>query len=1457
MKTTGYNTCIKGLLLYLLILFGATAAPCQAPVANFTSNTQAGCSPLIVNFQDQSTGSPITWSWNFGNGNTSALQNPTATYFTPGTYTVSLTVTNAGGSNTLTRSQYITVYEPPTVDFTENVRSGCFPLRVQFQDLSTAGAGNTNVAWLWDFGNGTTSALQNPLAIYTTAGNFTVTLRVTNDKGCTRTISRPNYITVTNGVRSVFTNTQPATCVAPATISFTNNSTGPPVLSYLWDFGDGSPLSTAVSPTHTYTGNGTFIAILVTTSTAGCEDTARSTPIVVGGYSTTFSAPASACVNETISFNNTSTPAPVSSAWNFGDGGTATTINATHSYTVPGNYIARLYNTYTNCVDSSLQSITINPGPVADFTAPVTSRCQPPLTVNFQDISTGGAVNWQWDFGDGNTSTLQNPSHTYTSYGSFDVTLIATNGFGCADTIVRPDYIVITRPAITIPLFPVRGCIPHTISPVANIVTVDAVTSYLWDFGDGFTSTTATPTHTYTVQGTYTVKLYITTSSGCNDSLVVTGAVRVGSQPTADFSATPTPVCARQLVYFTDLSTPGTVDEWLWDFGDGTTSILQNPSHAYTDTGCFNVRLIAYNNGCPDTIIKTNYVCVLPPIAVFAVTPDCNDRLRFTFTDQSIAPLTWEWNFGDGSPVVTIQNPVHNFPAYGIYTVTLIVTNGGCADTTTRAVNAVNENPVFDADRTLACKTADINFHVSNINTANIVSYAWDFGDGGTAVVNLPDVTHTYTNAGTYTVTLVTTDVNNCTNTVTRTNYIRINGPVADFSATNTNGCVGLLTTFNDASTGDGTNGLANWQWDFGDGTIQNFSGPPFTHTYNMAGTFSVKLVVTDAAGCQDSLTRVNIIITTDPVPDFISADTLTCPGATVTFTNASVAAGFSSNWDFGDGGTSIITSPTHVYAATGLYDVTLQITDNNGCNATITKPAYIRVDLPVASFNMNDSISSCIPFEIQFTNTSAFYSTFLWDFGPGEGTSTLPNPVHYYTIPGSYLVTLTVTSPGGCTDQTTSTVIVSDTIGSRITYAPISGCKDLQVTLNSFTTGQIASYFWDFGDGYTQTTTVPDATHLYTSWGNFLPKVIMEDPSGCLIALTGLDTVLVTGANTKFGLDRKLFCDFGTVSFSDSTTFNDPVVTYNWNFGDGNTSTQQNPVHTYTSPGIYTVSLATITQQGCRDTATMPNIIKVVQRPLIDIGGDTVVCVNSSLLHTGLFIQPDTSVVTWQWNFPNGTTSLLQNPPEQIYTTAGTFTITTYATNSTGCRDTTTQNILVNPLPIINIPGQMTVQAGFPVTIPATYSPNTVSWIWSPSTGLSCGNCPQPAADPNFNTHYQVYFTDDNGCSNLGEIDVIVICKNANLFVPNTFTPNGDGSNDVFYPRGKGLERIILFRIFNRWGEVVFEKRNFPVNNASFGWDGTYKGNKPKADVYVYQVEVFCDNGDIIRLNGNISLIL
>ena len=1446
------------IILYLSAILAVTAFPglpalAQVPAANFSADTRAGCSPLVVNFQDLSTGNPTSWSWNFGNSNTSSLRNPSATYFTAGTYTVSLTVTNANGTNTLTRTQYITVYDNPTVSFTGSPRTGCFPLPVQFVDASTPGAGNTNVAWQWNFGNGNTSTQRNPLAVYNSAGSFTVTLTVTNDKGCTKTFSRPNYVSVIGGVVAGFTRSSPGVCRPPATINFRNTSTGPPTLSYLWDFGDGNT-STLMNPSHVYTSSGTFNVRLITSSTAGCQDTAEST-VTIGGFNTSFTGPSAICVNDTASFSNTSTPTPLSSFWRFGDGSTASGMNVQHRYSTPGTYTVWVYSAYSSCVDSTSRTITVDPLPVADFTAPVTSRCQPPLTVNFQDLTGPGATSWQWDFGDGGTSTQQNPTHTYTSYGNFNVRLIVTSSSGCIDTIVKPGFITVRRANISLDNLPDEGCIPYTRSFSATINSVDAVTSYLWSFGDGNTSTAPNPTHTYPVQGTYTVRLIITTSGGCTDTATVPGAIRVGSRPTVNFTASPLNVCARAPVQFTDLSAPA--DEWLWDFGDGNTSTLQNPTHVYTDTGWFTIRLIAKNNGCADSLVRTRYIHVLPPVARFDYTANCSNRLEFTFTDQSVAPLTWFWRFGDGT-TSTSPNPVHTFPALGSYNVTLIVTNGSCTDSATQTVRALDENPDFTASQTVICRRANIVFTASNLSPAAIVTYYWNFGDGTTQTTTTDTVSHVYTVAGNYTVSLRVTDINGCMDSVSRVNYIRVNGATADFSATNNNGCAGLTTTFNDLSVPDGINSIVNWNWNFGDGTIQNFSGPPYQHTYLTADTFSVTLTVTDAAGCIDSITQPNIVITTDPVPYFISNDTVSCPGAGVAFGNYSApSGGFTSFWDFGDGNTSTLTNPVHSYTAAGLYTVKLVIVDDNGCADSLIRNQYVRVDQPVANFTMSDSVGSCIPLEVQFTNTSSNFYWSYWDFGAGQGTSNLRDPVHYYSQPGTYTVKLVATHFAGCADSIFRTVTLYDTAGSRITYSPGAGCSPLTVTMNSFSPGPMQTYLWDFGDGTTVITNSNTIAHTYTTYGNFLPKLIMEDPTGCIIPLQGADTVNVIGADANFGVDNDLFCDVATVRFIDSTTYNDPIVGYSWSFGDGGSSSLSDPSHFYSSPGLYSVQLAIVTQSGCRDTATKPNLVRVVASPVIDIVGDTAVCVNSSAQHSGIFLQPDTSAVSWSWTFPNGSSSTQQVPAPQVYSTVGTFTLNAIAVNSSGCADSSVQSIRVNPLPTVAMPGQLTIQNGTSVTLPATYSPNTVSWIWSPSAGLSCANCPTPDMSPSFNTRYQVFFTDANGCSNVGTVNVTVVCKSGNLFIPNTFSPNGDGSNDVFYPRGSGLQRVQLLRIFNRWGEVVFERRDFPVNDPSSGWNGTYKGSKPQADVYVYQAEVFCENGELIRLNGNIALIL
>ena len=162
---------------------------------------------------------------------------------------------------------------------------------------------------------------------------------------------------------------------------------------------------------------------------------------------------------------------------------------------------------------------------------------------------------------------------------------------------------------------------------------------------------------------------------------------------------------------------------------------------------------------------------------------------------------------------------------------------------------------------------------------------------------------------------------------------------------------------------------------------------------------------------------------------------------------------------------------------------------------------------------------------------------------------------------------------------------------------------------------------------------------------------------------------------------------------------------------------------------------------------------------------------------------------------------------------------------------------------------------AGNSINLFAT-STNTISYVWEPSTTLSCATCQSPVANPTETTTYIVTAYNELGCEAKDEVTIFLICDNGQLFLANTFTPNGDGHNDRFYPQGKGMLNILQFSIYNRWGEKVFEANNIQPNNDLIGWDGTYKGETLTPDVYVYVVKAVCYTGDIIEVKGDISLI-
>ena len=227
---------------------------------------------------------------------------------------------------------------------------------------------------------------------------------------------------------------------------------------------------------------------------------------------------------------------------------------------------------------------------------------------------------------------------------------------------------------------------------------------------------------------------------------------------------------------------------------------------------------------------------------------------------------------------------------------------------------------------------------------------------------------------------------------------------------------------------------------------------------------------------------------------------------------------------------------------------------------------------------------------------------------------------------------------------------------------------------------------------------------------------------------------------------------------------------------------------------------------------------------------------------------------IRWGWDFGNGQTSNLQNAT--VLMTPGNFTVTLDASIPFGCIDSTSSTVAVHPSPGIKGPNELTVPLGIPVTIPFTYSADVTSYNWIPANNLSCSDCANPVATVTLPTTFTVTVTDANSCSATDTIFIKTVCNDKNYWFPNTFSPNGDGVNDYFYPRGTSLYNIQSLTIFNRWGQMVFLRRDFPANAQNMGWDGTFGGKLAPADTYVYIAEVVCENAQVITIGGNVTLI-
>jgi PKD repeat protein len=457
-----------------------------------------------------------------------------------------------------------------------------------------------------------------------------------------------------------------------------------------------------------------------------------------------------------------------------------------------------------------------------------------------------------------------------------------------------------------------------------------------WDFGDGIISTQTSPTHTYAAAGSYTVTLVISGGGGAH-SLTRAALINVSAPVQAEFSAAPQNGPAPLQVQFSNLSSGGHTGS-LWDFGDGLTSMLEAPTHTYAAPGSYPVWLRVEGPGGSHTQVKEDYITVYDPVqAELSASPTGGAApLAVEFTNLSRGDFTAvHWDFGDGV-TSTLEAPTHTYAAPGSYTVTLEVRGPGGLHTRVKS-QYIHPHTAGAAEFSAApaSGTAPLEAQFTDVSSGAYTARRWDFGDGVTSTLEAP--THTYAVPGSYTVTLAISGTQ-AVSTEVKTGYIRAYAASrADFSADQVSGPAPLLVRFANQSSGDYTAS----RWDFGDGVTSTAEAP--LHTYAAPGAYTVTLDVDGPGGADRAAESAYIHVIVHNQADFSAAPRKGAPPLAVQFSSLSSGEYTASRWDFGDGVTSTLEAPLHIYTAPGSYTVTLEIQGPGGASRTV-KAAYIAV---------------------------------------------------------------------------------------------------------------------------------------------------------------------------------------------------------------------------------------------------------------------------------------------------------------------------------------------------------------------------------------------------------------------------------------------------------------------------------------------------------------------------------
>jgi gliding motility-associated-like protein len=1150
-------------------------------------------------------------------------------------------------------------------------------------------------------------------------------------------------------------------------------------------------------------------------------------------------------------------------------------------YKLPGNYLFSASGTYpvkvtvnnpTSDGCSGLQEISYDvvvfDKPAADFNYTHTGCLTD--TLYFTDATNGfgrQVIKWNWEFGDGSIDSVRNPKKRYATAQTYPVKLTAITDIGClADTIKN---VIISEKPISKFGSSLPKCIGKPITFTdSSTISVGTIVEWKWYFPGGIVmtnSTNAPVTQSFPVVGSYTVSLVVKSNSGCKDSTAQTFVIHPNPVPDFSLPIVCLPVGAAS---FTNLSTisDGTQTQfgYQWFFGDGGTATTAAPTHNYSSTGPFDVKLIVTSvNGCIDSTTKNLTTVYAQPKADFTATTEVCLRDTTVFTDASngfgSAVVRWRWDFGDGT-TDTIQNPRHLYATADTFTVKLFMyTDKGCiSDTMTKEV-IVHPLPSPDFSTSLpSCETKQVTItNLTNPNVGTSTNWYWDFGDATTAnLTNGNPFPKTYTTWGDYYIRLATINSKGCkSDTVSKP--IRVN-PQPEVGFILPEVCLtDAFALFTDTSSiADNSQSQFTYLWNFGDpnATMANPNTSTLRnpqHKYSAIGLYPVKLTVTSKDNCVDTLTQVITVNGAIPVADFaVLNNSALCSNLPVQIQNTStVDFGTITKvqiiWDNLNAPATIFTddmpTPNKIYSniypdfqtpASKTYQVRFIAYSGGSCLDDVIKTITVHASPKVSFQTMPGICFEATPRQITQATESGFVTGGFLFTGNGVSPTGLFNPATAGV--GTHNIQYLYTSNMGCRDSATKPITVWPSPTAVWGYSnptcERNGISFSDTSVANFS--NIVQWQWNFGDGNTSNNN-SGATFVktYATAGNYNAILRVLTDSGC-ISLPVAKTIAVHPLPiVNFSLPSICLPD-GNGQFNDASTIADGsqlLFNYNWSFGDGGTSAQQNPIHRYFALGPYNVKLIITTNNNCVDSLTK-SLTTVYPQPKADFTfNPNEVCLGDDFAFTDISNGMNGTVTKWRWNFDDGTTDTVRNPVK-LYSTDRTYNVSLHIYNSLGCvSDTMVKPLTVHPYPTVNAGPDLFVLEGGNTILQPVATGNDLSFAWSPSLYLDSANIKNPRSTPLADITYTITVTGRGNCAVDDDVFVKVLLAPS---IPNAFSPNADGINDVWNIKYLESYPGCTIEVFDRSGASIFRSEGYTKP-----WDGTVKGKPLPVGTYYYIV--------------------